>query len=120
MFARERLSFGRALDFDEAAIAGADDVHVHFGARVLVIFQIQQRRSVNDPDADGSYFGDDWRLLDSVFFQQPAAGNRESNIRAGDRRGPRAAVRLQDVAVDRDGALAEHAAIRNGAQATAN
>src|SRR6266478_7374168 len=64
--AREWLSFGRALDFDKAAIAGADDVHVHFGARILLIFQIKQRRSVNDPDADGGDLGDDWRPLDSL------------------------------------------------------
>src|SRR6266513_2544110 len=67
LFAREWRTFGRALDFDKAAIAGADDVHVHFGARVLLIFQIKQRRSVNDPDADGGDFGDDWRPLDSLF-----------------------------------------------------
>src|SRR6266480_2761871 len=118
--AREWLSFGRALDFDKAAIAGADDVHVHFGARVLLIFQIKQRRSVNDPDADGGDFGDDWRPLDSLFSQQLPAGNRESDIRAGDGRSPSAAVGLQDVAVDRDSPLAEQAAIRNRAQAAAN
>src|SRR6266705_1514808 len=65
-----------------------------FGARILVIFQIKQRRSVNDSDADRGYFSDDGRLLNPVFFQQPPAGNRESHIRAGDGRGARAAVRL--------------------------
>src|ERR1700674_5995204 len=83
LLARERRTFGRALDFDKAAIAGADDVHVHFGARVLVIFQIKQRGPVNDPDADRGYFGDDWRPLNPVFFQQTPAGNRKSDIRAG-------------------------------------
>src|SRR6266581_334956 len=94
LFAREWRTFGRALNLDEATIAGADDVHVHFGARILVIFQIKQRRSVNDSDADRGYFSDDGRLLNPVFFQQPPAGNRESHIRAGDGRGARAAVRL--------------------------
>src|SRR5712692_6497401 len=120
LFTRERRAFGRALDFDEAAIAGANNVHVHFGARVFVIFQIKQSRSVNDPDADSGNFGDDWRPLNSVFFQQPPAGNRESDIRAGNSRGARAAVRLQDVAVERDRALAEYAAIRDSPQAAAN
>src|SRR5258708_34377836 len=66
--AREWRTFGRALDFNKAAIAGADNVHIDFGARVLVIFQIQQRRSVNDSDADRSYFSNDGRSLNSVFF----------------------------------------------------
>src|SRR5229473_6462006 len=120
LFAREWLSLGRALDFDEAAIPGANDVHVHFGARVFVIFQIKQSRSVNDPDADGGNFGEDWRLFDFAFLQQPATSDRESYIRARDGRGARAAVGLQDVAVERNRAVAEHAAIRNRAQAPAD
>src|SRR5882724_1790666 len=81
LFAREWRTFGRALDFDKPAIAGADDVHVYFGARILIIFQIKQRRPVNDPDADRGDFSDDGRPLNPVFLQQPPAGDRESHIR---------------------------------------
>src|SRR5256885_8899247 len=34
--APERDRFGRALHLDEPAVAGLDDVHVHFGAAVVV------------------------------------------------------------------------------------
>ena len=44
LFARERQPLGGSLDFDETAIAGADDVHVYFGARIFVVFEIEQSR----------------------------------------------------------------------------
>src|SRR5260370_6021771 len=71
LFAREWRTFGRALDFDKAAIAGADNVHIDFGERVLDIFQIKQMRSVNDADADRGYFTYDERSRNPDLFQPP-------------------------------------------------
>ena len=41
----ERLAFGGALDLDEAAVAGLDDVHVDLGLRVLLVGQVEQRHA---------------------------------------------------------------------------
>ena len=120
LFTREWRTFGGALNFDEPAVAGADDVHVHFGARIFVVFQIKQRRPVNYSDAYGRNFAVDGRSLDLLFFHKPLARNRVSDIRAGDGRGASATVGLQDIAIESDCAFAEHAAIRNRAQAAAN
>ena len=38
----ERLTLGCSLKFDKAAIAGAHNVHIDFGARVFVILEIQE------------------------------------------------------------------------------
>ena len=51
--AAERHRFGRALHLDEAAVAGLHDVHVHVGARVLLVGEIEQRLAVDDADAGG-------------------------------------------------------------------
>jgi len=76
LLARERGTLGGALYFDEMTIAGADDVHVNLGARVLVIFQIKQRRSVNNADAHGRHLADNRRLRDPSLFHEALARNR--------------------------------------------
>ena len=51
--AAERYRFGRSLHLDEPAVAGLDDVHVHVGARVVVVGEVEQRLAVDDADAGG-------------------------------------------------------------------
>ena len=51
--AAERLGLRRALDLDEAAVAGLDDVHVDVGLRVLFVGEIEQRHAGDDADAGG-------------------------------------------------------------------
>ena len=41
--AAEGLAFGGGLDFDEAAAAGHDHVHIDFGARIFFVAEIEQR-----------------------------------------------------------------------------
>ena len=48
----ERLALGRALDLDERARVGADDVEVDVGAGVLAVVEVEQRLAVDDADAD--------------------------------------------------------------------
>ena len=43
--------FGRALQLDEPAVAGLDEVHVDLGPRVLVVGEVEQRGAVDDADA---------------------------------------------------------------------
>src|SRR4051812_8334629 len=52
-FAVEGLAFGGSLHLDESAVAGLDDVHVHLGAGIVFVGEIEQRLAVDDADADG-------------------------------------------------------------------
>src|SRR5471030_2301414 len=51
--ARERRAFGGALHLDEVAGAGHHDVHVGVAGGVLDVFEIQQRRAIDDAHRDG-------------------------------------------------------------------
>ena len=42
----------RALDLHEAAVAGADDVHVGLGLDVFLVGEVEQGRATDDADAD--------------------------------------------------------------------
>ena len=103
----EDLVFGGGLDFDHFVAGGHDEVHVDVGARVFFVGEVEQDFSVDNSHADG---GDEILERDcgqrsgiDQLFQSEA----ERDECAGDRRGARAAVGLDDVAVDPDGALAE-------------
>ena len=43
--AAERVRFGRALQLDEAAVAGLHDVHVDVRARVFLVRQVEHRHA---------------------------------------------------------------------------
>src|SRR6266849_9750863 len=49
--AAEGHLLGRALHLHELAAAGHDDVHVHLGARVLGIAEVEDGLAFHDPDA---------------------------------------------------------------------
>ena len=44
-----------ALHLDELAGAGHDDVHVHLGARVLDVVQVEHGLALDDADADRAH-----------------------------------------------------------------
>ena len=48
----EHRALGGALHLDEAAVAGADHVHVGAGAHVLLVGEVEARLAVDDADAD--------------------------------------------------------------------
>src|SRR5437763_7452461 len=100
--ALERNFLRRRLHFDEPPVTRHDDVHVDVGVRVLRVVEVEQSDAVDDPDRDG-------RDRAGERLREPEAVERapRRDVRAGDRRAARAAVRLQDVAVEIDGALAQ-------------
>ena len=107
----ERLPFGRALHLDEPAVAGLDDVHVDVGARVLVVGEIEQRLAVDDADAGGGdVVGERNRRGCSRRSRIFSSASASATNAAGDRRGARAAVGLDHVAVDPDRPFAERPA----------
>ena len=49
LVAAERMAFGRALHFDEAAAIVHDDVHVGLGVGIFGVVEIQHRRATQMP-----------------------------------------------------------------------
>src|SRR5262245_14575955 len=108
---------GRPLHLDELAGAGHDDVHVHLGARVFDVVQVQHRLALHDADADrGDAVADRGGRLAGHTRDRVGHGHEA----AGDGRGAGASVGLDDVAVHPHGALAELAPIDDGAQRAAD
>ena len=105
--APERQRLGRALQLDVQAAAGLHDVHVHVGLRVLGVGQVEQRLAVHDADAGRGHEVGDRHRAQHVPLAQLLQREHQRDEGAGDRRRARAAVGLDDVAVERDGPLAE-------------
>ena len=116
LVARERRAFGGALHLDEAAGPGHDDVHVGVAARVLDVLEIEHRRAVDDADRDRRDEVADRRARELALPDQPRHRVVRGDEGAGDRGGTGAAVGLHDVAVERDGALAEGREVEHAAQ----
>src|SRR5438132_1347956 len=107
--AAEGHLLGRALDLHELAAAGHDDVHVYLGARVLGVAEVEHRLPLDDADADrGDAVTDRGRWLEPGDFRD-RVGHRDEAARDGG--GPRAAVRLDHVAIHPHRALAELGAV---------
>ena len=114
----EGLPFRGALHLDEAPVARLHDVHVHFGARVVLVGQVEQRLAVDDADADGGDRVGQRNRADDVARAQRLERERQRDERAGDRRRARAAVGLDHVAVDPDRALTERRQVRRPSAAS--
>src|SRR5262245_51360082 len=93
--ARERVAFGGRLHLDEAAVAGHDDVHVGVGARVLGVVEVEQRDTVDDPDGHGRD-----RVPEGAGETETLERAHPGDVGATDRGAARAAVGLEDVAVE--------------------
>src|SRR5688572_7043129 len=114
------MAFGRALQFDETAAVVHHHVHVGVAVAVLGIVEVEHRHALVDA---GRYRGDrahDRVAADVATRLQPADRIAQRHVGAGDRRGAGAAVGLQHVAVERDGAFAQGLAVDAGAQAPAD
>jgi hypothetical protein len=116
----ERGTFGRALHLDEAAGGGHHDVHVGVAGRVFDIFEVEQRRAFDDADRHRGDELADRRCGELAVGEQPAHRVVRSDEGAGDRRGARAAVGLEHVAIERDRAFAERLQVEHGAQRAAD
>src|SRR5437016_14431841 len=112
--AAEGHLLGRTLHLHELAAAGHDDVHVHLGARVLGVAEVEHRLPLDDADAyRGDVVADRRRWLLPRDLRDRVGHRDEAS---GDRRGARAAVRLDHVAVHPHRALAELGAVDDGAK----
>src|SRR5437588_2049856 len=109
-----RLLGGR-LHLDELAAPGHDDVHVHLGRRVLGVVEVEHRRARDDPDRRGRN-GPGERAPQPEAVERPVGGD----VGPRDRGAPRAAVGLEDVAVDPQRPLAELLEVRHGTKRPAD
>src|SRR5699024_4333509 len=115
----EGLALGGALDLDETAGPGDDDVHVRLGRDVLDVGQVEDGLPVDDADGDGGDGVGEHRrraLGDRTVGDPPGDGVGEGDVGAGDGGRAGAAVGLQDVAVEDDRVLAERADVDDRAQ----
>src|SRR4051794_40728590 len=118
--AAERRALGGGLDLDEAAVAGHDHVGVDLRGRVLGIVEVEQRGAIDDPARDRGDRAGQRELGELALVDQAAAGELERDVAAGDRGAAGAAVGLEDVAVDVDGALAERLEVDDAADRAAD
>ena len=104
---RQGRALGRGLNLHQPAVAGHHDVRVHFRGGVLGVVEVEQRlarppcRTRSPPPSRSG------APLQLPFALQPRAGQGERHIGARDRGTAGAAVGLQDVAVEVDGAFPE-------------
>ena len=116
----ERLCLGRPLNLDEETLARHHEIHVHFGARILGVVEIEKGSAVDYADADG---GDVIRHGDRVHHPALLESSKEidqGDEPAGDGGGSCSAVGLDDIAVNRDRPLAECVQVGDGPQGTAD
>ncbi len=123
-FAQLVAGVGRALrgglSFDESARGGEDDVAVGLGLRVFLVVEVEKDLSVDDADGDG---GDEFAhggCGQGAGGDEFVEGQGKRGGSAGDGGGAGAAVGLEDVAIENDGALAEDAEVHDGAQGAAD
>src|SRR5581483_302044 len=103
----ERLSLGGALHLHIPQRIGHHKVHVHSRARVFFVIQIEQFLPADDADAHrGDHFAHRIAAQHSSAFH-PRYRVAQRDARSGNRGGARSAIGLQNVTIQRDGALAD-------------
>src|SRR5580692_585440 len=116
----EDLVLGGGLQFDDFVAGGHDEIHVNVGPGIFFVVEVEKDLAVDDADADG---GDE--ILDggggqSAGVDEALESQAERNECSGDGSSARAAIGLDDVAVDPDGALTEAFEIGYGAERAAD
>ena len=116
----ERAMLARALHLHVLPFRRHDDVHVDLGPHVLRIVEIEPRFAIDHADAHRRDATLDRRCRDLLLAHEPVEGIHDGDARAGDRRGARAAVGLQHVAVHLDREFAELEVVEHRAKTPSN
>ena len=103
----EDLVFGSRLHFHELMSGGHDEVHIYVGARILFVAEVKQYFSIHNSHAHSGHKIFERNRRESSCVHQFFQRQTQRDECAGDGRGARASVSLDDVAVDPDRALAE-------------
>ena len=116
----KHFAFGGDLRLDDRAVGGEHEIAVAAGLAVLVIIEVEHRRALVDAAADRGDLGADRVGAERLGCEQLVDRDAQRDPAAGDRRGARAAVGLDDVAIDDDLALAELGQVDDRAQRAAD
>ena len=103
----ERPVFGGRLHLHDIALGRQDIIGIRVGLRILRVIQIEHRGAVIDASTHRSDEIGQRQGRDLLFRHQTAKGELQRHRRSGDRRRARAAVGLNDIAIDPDLALAQ-------------
>ena len=95
--------------------AGHDHVHVGIAGRVFGVFQIEQRCALDDAHGNGGDGLVNRRFNQFATSQQAIHGVLRGDKRSCDTSGAGAAIGLNHVTIQMDGALAQLFKIKNGA-----
>jgi hypothetical protein len=114
------IVLGGGLGLDEAAVGEHDDVHVDGGTGVFFIGQVEQDVAIDDADGCGGDHLLERGCFEGAGFDQLAESEGEGYAGSCDGSGASAAVGLEDVAVEDDGALAESLHVDDAAEAAAD
>src|SRR5205085_9664748 len=80
--------------------SGADDIHIDVGVRGFGVSKIEDRRAFDDADAHRRDLAHYRIGLDRSLLDELASCESMCDVRTGDRGAPRAAVRLDNGAID--------------------
>ena len=72
-------ALGCGLGFDQAAVGGHDDVHVHFGLGVFFVAEVEEAVSADDADGGGGDQLTQGRGLEGAGLDQRAEGDGEGD-----------------------------------------
>src|SRR5580658_4167158 len=120
LMAAKRVPLGGTLYLDEGAARVHHHIHVRLGVRVLGIIEVENRDAAKNPNGHRRDLAVDRIRAQRAPLDQRIDRIGERHESAGDRGGPRPAVRLQHVAVHRDGALTQGLQIDYCAQSAAD
>ena len=111
LLAMERLALRGPLDLDVRARVRGDHVEVDLRARILRVVEVQQQRALHDAHAHRAQVPPE-RPLEARAPERDG----ERDPATGDRGAARAAVRLEHVAVDGHGPLAQDRRVHHAPQ----
>ena len=109
-----------ALELNHLAGVGSDEIHVDLGVAVLGIIQVEQGVAVDNAHRDGSNLARERDALDLAGLDPHSKGVVQRHPGTGNARRTRAAIRLDHIAVDGNGVLAERLHVDDGTQAAAD
>lgn len=112
--------FAGALEFDEGALAGEDDIHIDFGADVFFVAEVEDGLALEDADTDAGDLVEEGGFLDFAFGDEFLGGEGDGDVGAGDGGGAGTAVGLEDITIEPDGAGSEFFEAEGGAHGAAD
>src|SRR5439155_26851778 len=93
---------------------------MHFGGGILEVTKIKQGLFCDHADADCGDRMEQWIFGQLAFRNELAHGQTERDVSPGDCRSSRAAIRLENIAIDPDCARSDFCQLDAGAYGAAN